>query len=357
VPTTDPFAEVRALVTSACERQAFPAAVVEVGRRDGTIWQEAFGRLTYASDAPACRIDTIFDLASLTKVIATTSLIMRQVEAGRLALSDRVTKLMPQWQGADRSPVTIRHLLDHSSGLPAHARLWESVAGRRAIESAICRMPIESAPGSASVYSDPGFMLLGFLLEDLAGVPLDEQFRAIAIRLEGGLRYRPTSDLIDRIAPTENDPWRQRLLRGEVHDENAAALDGVAGHAGLFGSAPAVASFARAVLATFKVTTWLGSPTLMTTFAARSHVPGSTRALGWDTMQPTSSCGTLLSPTSIGHTGFTGTSLWIDHERDLYVVLLTNRVHPTRENDTLPRLRPVFHDAVIRGALKAGLIG
>jgi len=348
VGTSELFAEARALVTSAREHQAFPAAVVEVGRRAGTIWREAFGRLTYAADAPACRVDTIFDLASLTKVIATTSLVMHQVAAGRLKLSDRVTDLMPQWRGADRAPVTIRHLLDHSSGLPAHARLWESAAGRQEIEAAICRMPIESAPGSASVYSDPGFMLLGFLLEDLAGAPLDEQFRAIAIQLEGVLRYRPSSDLRDRIAPTENDPWRQRLLLAEVHDENAAALDGVAGHAGLFGTASAVGNFARLVLATFKETTWLGSPALMATFGERSVVPGSTRALGWDTMQPTSSCGTRLSRTSIGHTGFTGTSLWIDRERDLYVVLLTNRVHPTRANDALVRLRPRLHDAIVK---------
>jgi CubicO group peptidase (beta-lactamase class C family) len=346
--TSEPFAGARALITSALEEQAFPAAVIEVGRRAGPIWREAFGRLTYAADAPACRVDTIFDLASLTKVIATAPLAMREVSAGRVTLSDRVADLIPRWQGADRSPVTIRHLLDHSSGLPAHAQLWKSAAGRRAVEAAICQMPVESAPGSASVYSDLGFILLGFLLEDLAGSPLDEQFRAIETRLEGLVRYRPPSDLIDRIAPTEIDPWRQRLLRGEVHDENAAALAGVAGHAGLFGTAPAVGAFARIVLETFNETTWLGSPALMTTFAARSEVPGSSRALGWDTMQPTSSCGTLLSPTSIGHTGFTGTSLWIDHERDLYVVLLTNRVHPTRANDALVRLRPRLHDAIVR---------
>jgi CubicO group peptidase (beta-lactamase class C family) len=346
--TSEAFAGARALITSALEEQAFPAAVIEVGRRGGPIWREAFGRLTYAADAPACSLDTIFDLASLTKVIATTPLAMREVAAGRLTLSDRVADLIPQWQGEDRSPVTIRHLLDHSSGLPAHARLWESAAGRRAVEAAICQMPVESAPGSASVYSDLGFILLGFLLEDLAGSPLNEQFRAIETNFEGLVRYRPPSDLIDRIAPTEIDPWRQRLLRGEVHDENAAALAGVAGHAGLFGTAPAVGAFARIVLETFKETTWLGSPALMTTFAARSTVPGSSRALGWDTMQPTSSCGTLLSPTSIGHTGFTGTSLWIDHERDLYVVLLTNRVHPTRANDALVRLRPRLHDAIVR---------
>jgi len=346
--TSEPLAGARALITSALEEQAFPAAVIEVGQRAGTIWREAFGRLTYAADAPAGGVDTIFDLASLTKVIAATPLVMREVAAGRLTLSDRVADLIPRWQSGDRSPMTIRHLLDHSSGLPAHARLWESAGGRRAVEAAICQMPVEFAPGSASVYSDLGFILLGFLLEDLSGSALDEQFLAIETRLEGLVSYRPPNDLIDRIAPTEIDPWRQRLLRGEVHDENAAALAGVAGHAGLFGTAPAVGAFARIVLETFKQTTWLGSPALMTTFAARSKVPGSSRALGWDTMQPTSSCGTLLSPTSIGHTGFTGTSLWIDHERDLYVVLLTNRVHPTRSNDALVRLRPRLHDAIVR---------
>jgi CubicO group peptidase (beta-lactamase class C family) len=346
------FSGARDVIASGLSSHAFPAAVVEVGREAGPLWREAFGQLTYAGDAPTCRLDTIFDLASLTKVIATASLTMRLVGDERLALETRVADVLPVWRDADRAAVAVRHLLDHSSGLPAHARLWEIAQGREAFACAISSLPLEHAPGTASVYSDPGFMLLGFLLEQVGGRSLDEQFGVLASHLEEYVGYRPPPDLWARIAPTEDDPARGRLLRGEVHDENAAALGGVAGHAGLFGTAGAVGAFARVVLATFQRSTWLGAPTLMHTFASRTRVAGSSRALGWDTMLPQSSCGTRMSATAIGHTGFTGTSLWIDDRRDLYVVLLTNRVHPTRANDALIALRPKLHDAVLAELLE-----
>jgi CubicO group peptidase (beta-lactamase class C family) len=333
-----PFDAARALIRAGLDEGAFPAAAIEVGRRGGPIWQEAFG----------AGHSTIFDLASLTKVIATTSLVMRAIADDRLTLVTPLDAVLPTWRGLDRGGVLIRHLLDHSSGLPAHARLFERMTGREAFETAICAMPLEHAPGSASVYSDVGFMLLGFILEDLRTQPLDAQFDALALTGSEVIRFRPPADLIDRIAPTEDDPWRGRMLRGEVHDENAAALGGVAGHAGLFGTVTAVGSFARTVLDTFAVPTALGDPALMKIFASRTGVPGSSRALGWDTMKPTSSCGTLMSPAAIGHTGYTGTSLWIDRDGDVYVALLTNRVHPTRRNEALNALRPRIHDAIMR---------
>jgi len=349
---TPRFHEARDLLQTGAATRAFPAATIEVGRRSGPIWQEAFGRLTYDADADACRLDTIFDLASLTKVIATTSLVMQFVAADRLALSTRVGSLLPAWRGDDKMAVTIRHLLDHSSGLPAHARLWESAVGRATYESAICALPLERAAGHASVYSDPGFMLLGFIVEDLAARPLAEAFDTmVAGHVDGVLTYTPAASLRQRIAPTERDPWRGRVLQGEVHDENAAALGGAAGHAGLFGTVEAVGAFARSVLSAFVTRGWIGDPALMRTFAARSEVPGSSRALGWDTMLPTSSCGTLMSSSAIGHTGFTGTSLWIDHERDLYVALLTNRVYPSRANTALAAMRPRIHDAIVESTL------
>ena len=181
------------------------------------------------------------------------------------------------------------------------------------------------------MYSDPGFMLLGWVLESAGGASLDRQFDGsfcgdghCAPALPAGRR-----SLRDRIAPTEFDPWRGRLICGEVHDENAAALGGVAAHAGLFGTAQAVGAFARLVLQTFTAASRLGSPVHDAIVCDRTGVPGSSRALGWDTALPTSSSGTRMRPTAIGHTGFTGTSLWIDWERDCYAVLLTNRVHPT----------------------------
>ena len=339
------FPTAKRVIQSGLDARAFPAASIEVGRLAGPLWQKSFGRLTYDDNAPPCGLGTIFDLASLTKVIATTAIAMRLVSDGRLDVDAPAGRFVPAFAPGDRGAISIRHLLTHSSGLPAHARLWEAVSGRAAFERAIAALPLERAPGTGSVYSDPGFMLLGFALENVANAPLDAQFQPIAAEL-GEIGYRPAPSLFDRIAPTELDPWRGRLLRGEVHDENAAALGGVAAHAGLFGTAQAVGTFARLVLHTFREPTALGTPDVMRLFAARAGVPDSSRALGWDTMLPTSSCGTRMSPAAIGHTGFTGTSLWIDREKDLYVVFLTNRVHPTRANDALVALRPKVHDAI-----------
>ena len=340
------FARARTVVRGGLQSRAYPAAVVEVGRASGPLWIEPFGTLTYAPDAPACVADTIFDLASLTKVIATTSLAMQLVSRGRLALETRVHDVLPDWHGGDRDRITVRHLLDHSSGLPAHVRFWDRCQDRAGVERALAALALDRAPGASAVYSDPGFLVLGLVLEAAGDEPLDAQFDPIARTLDDVIRFLPPADLRPRIAPTEFDPWRGRLLQGEVHDENAALLGGVAPHAGLFGTAASVGSFARLVLQTFQTATVLGDPDTMRAFAASSAVPGSSRALGWDTMRPTSSCGTRLSPTAIGHTGFTGTSLWIDRERDLYVVWLTNRVHPTRENTQIAALRPALHDAV-----------
>jgi CubicO group peptidase (beta-lactamase class C family) len=348
MPAADAFSAARNVITAGLDARAFPAAVIDVGRESGPLWREAFGTLTYAADARPCRLDTIFDLASLTKVLATASIAMTLVDQRRLEVERPVGDILPEWRDEGRSAIQIRHLLDHSSGLPAHARLWEETNGA-GFREAIRALPLAGPPGVRSVYSDPGFMLLGFALEDAGGGPLDELFGRLGLGGDEPLLYRPWPDLAARTAPTENDPWRGRVLQGEVHDENAAALGGVAPHAGLFGTAGAVATVARLVLRTFRERTPLGPPALMRTFATKTGVPRSSRALAWDTMLPTSSCGTRLSPSSIGHTGFTGTSLWIDHERDLYVVFLTNRVHPTRTNEQLPALRPRVHDAVVEG--------
>jgi CubicO group peptidase (beta-lactamase class C family) len=337
------------VIQDGLDARAFPACVCEVGRANGPVWSEAWGRLTYDADAPRVLTSTMFDLASLTKVIATTSIVMGLVQRRVLSIDTRVVDVFAGWRGADREGVTVGHLLDHSAGLPAHLRLWEHSRGRDAYLPALLAAPMERAPGTASVYSDVGFLLLGLLLEAVDGRRLDAQWDALWASGPGEpwLGYRPGSATRLLIAPTEVKPSRGGLVQGVVHDENAEALDGVAAHAGMFSSAPAVGAFAAAILRSFHEPTWLATPELLRTFAARQSVPGSSRALGWDTMRPTSSCGTRLSPTAIGHTGFTGTSLWIDWERDLYVVLLTNRVHPTRENETFLPYRARFHDAVM----------
>jgi CubicO group peptidase (beta-lactamase class C family) len=331
------------IIERAVADRAFPAAVVETGTTERVVWRQAFGTLTYERDSPPAREDTTFDLASLTKVVATTTIAMRAVDEGRIGLDERVADRLPDWRGADRERVTIADLLEHASGLTAYLPFFRDHRGRPEFERAICTMPLEYAPRTQSVYSDLGFILLAFILEDAYAQPFASVFDAVpgnprACAVDDVL-FNPPRERRDRCAPTELDLWRGRLLQGEVHDENCYALGGSAGHAGLFGTAEGVGSFARVMLNQF------GSGTLER-FVRKSAVPGSSRALGWDTMLPTSSCGTSMSPRAIGHTGFTGTSLWIDPERDLYVVLLTNRVHPSRENNQIQAVRRAFHDAV-----------
>jgi CubicO group peptidase (beta-lactamase class C family) len=273
---------------------------------------------------------------------------MRAVERGRLRLDDRVAELLTTWRGEDRAAVTIRDLLEHASGLTAYLPFFRDHQGRTEYEAAIGTLPLEYVPRRQSIYSDLGFILLGFILEDAMEQPLGGQFAAIeAAVAPAPLRFRPPREWRARAAPTEVDTWRGRLLAGEVHDENAWALGGAAGHAGLFGTAGASGAFARLALRGLLGEPTLASPDAWRRFAALSAVPGSSRALGWDTMRPTSSCGARMSASAIGHTGFTGTSLWIDPARRAYVVLLTNRVHPSRDNEALQALRPKVHDAVM----------
>ena len=346
------FAAAQDILTRGIDAEAFPAATVEVGCADRVRWQAAAGRLSYAADASPTTPATVFDLASLTKVIATTSLLLDHVEHGRLALTDRLAARLPDWCGADRETVTIADLLAHASGLTAHLALFRDHVGRADFQPGICGLPLEYPPRTASLYSDLGFILLGFVLEDAdAGAgprPLARQFARLAADLDlGDLRFLPPDDWRPRTAPTGLSAWRGRQLVAEVHDDNAWALGGAAGHTGLFGSVDAVGRFAQLVLRTLAGEHGLTRPDLLRAFVRRTSVPGSSRALGWDTMLPTSSCGRRLSASAIGHTGFTGTSLWIDPELDLYVVLLTNRVFPSTDNEAIQTIRPALHDAVV----------
>ena len=340
-------ARVRRLLDEGVTGGAFPGAAIEVGTARGVTWQHATGHLTYDAGATPASGNTVFDLASLTKVIATTSLATALVDRRALRLADPVSAWISRWRGRDREHVRVRDLLEHCSGLTAWMPFYRDHEGRADIEHAICGLPLEYAPWTQSLYSDLGFMLLGFILEAAGGDRLDRQFAVLAETLHVDLRFGAPAEWRARTAPTEIDPWRGRLLVGEVHDENAWVLRGVAGHAGLFGTAAAVGAFARRVLATTREDTPLARRNTLARFTTRSTVPRSSRAVGWDTMLPTSSCGARFSPHAFGHTGFTGTSLWIDPVADRYVVLLTNRVHPTRDNPRLATLRPRIHDAVV----------
>lgn len=337
----------REVLEAAVATRAFPGAAADAGTSAGSSWSTAVGQLTYEPDAPPVTDATLYDLASLTKVIATTSVAMRLAGDCTVSLDEPVSLWMPEWAEGPFSRVRVRDLLEHASGLAAWLPLFQTCRGRDEYRRAIAALAPEYAPRTTSVYSDLGFIVLGHVLESAAGRTLGEMFAWLRedAALPGSLDYGVAP--AHEVAPTEFDPWRGRLAAGEVHDENAFALGGVAPHAGLFGAAPDVAAFARLVLRTFHEDTALGTPARMRTFAQRSEVPGSSRALGWDTMLATSSCGARMSPEAVGHTGFTGTSLWIDPARDLYVVLLTNRVHPTRENNQIRAVRRDFHDALL----------
>jgi CubicO group peptidase (beta-lactamase class C family) len=342
------FDAARRILERAVVERAFPAAVIEVGTTGEPLWRHAFGALTYDVGAPAATDDTIFDLASLTKVVATTPMVIQQIERGVLALEDPVSGHLAAWRSDDRADVTLRDLLAHCSGLPAWRPFFHELKGRAAYEEAIAAERLEYTPRTRSVYSDLDFILLGFIVD--GRMPIAERFVLMLSQMSivEEIQFAPPALWRPRIAPTEVDPWRGRLLVGDVHDENAAALGGIAGHAGLFGTAAAVGSYARHLLQVLDGRSGVvRRGTLEEFITKRSDIPGSSRALGWDTMLPTSSCGSQMSTRAFGHTGFTGTSLWIDPEKNVYVVLLSNRVHPTRENDAIKHVRPAVHDAVI----------
>ncbi len=345
------LAEADRILDQAVQRRAFPGGVLAVGRRGLLAHLRAFGRLSYAPDSPGVREDTLYDIASLTKVVATTSMAMMLVDAGRLDLDKPVRDFIPRFLGGAKDRVSVRHLLTHSSGLDWWAPLYTDTRGRAAFLERILAMDLVYEPGSKSLYSDLGLILLGEVLERVAGEALDDFARKRLFEPLGmrATLFRPGPELRARIAPTEDDPWRARVLQGEVHDENAHALGGVAPHAGLFSTAPDLARFAQMLLygGVFEHQRLVSRETLER-FTRRAGIPGSSRALGWDTPSEGSSAGTLLSARAFGHTGFTGTSLWLDPERELFVLLLTNRVHPTRDNQAIREVRPAVADAVVR---------
>ena len=331
------------VLRSAVASRITPGAAVSIVGASGEIAHLVEGSLTYTADADAVSRETVYDLASLTKVLVTTTLLADLALREQLDLDQPVREVLPIWQQGPLTMVTPRHLLTHAAGLPAHLPLYRTCAGRPAYLEALDRLTPVTPVHTVSVYSDLGFIALGLLIERITGQSLDEAFRrwlSSVFEAQPLLTFRPGETMRLPVAPTEWDPWRQRLLRGEVHDENAFALGGDAGHAGLFGTAAAVGRVAA---------WWLQRVVereAWRRWTMPCDVPGSSRALGWDTMRPTSSCGPFFSATSFGHTGFTGTSLWIDPVRQTGVVLLSNRVHPSRAGDRMQPFRRRLHSAV-----------
>jgi beta-glucosidase-like glycosyl hydrolase/CubicO group peptidase (beta-lactamase class C family) len=349
--------EVDRVLEQFVEEGAFPGGVLAVGYRGTLVRLYPFGRFSYDEDAPTVEATTIYDLASLTKVVATTTMAMILVDEGRLDLDKKVQDFLPLFAGSGKEAVTVRHLLTHTSGIDWWAPLYEEIQGPEKYLQRIQAMELVYEPGTEYKYSDLGIILLGEILSRVAGRPLDEFVRERVfepLSMTDTL-YRPGEDRLPRIAPTELDAWRGRVVHGEVHDENAFALGGIAPHAGLFSTAGDLARFVQmllngGVLEHHRIVS-RGTVELFT--RRTGGVLDSTRALGWDTKSPEhSTAGSFFSPDSFGHTGFTGTSIWVDPERELFVILLTNRVHPTRENQLIREARPAVADAVVKALVE-----
>ena len=369
--TTD-WQPVMSYLDSAVAAGAAPGAVLGVSHL-GERFIYGSGRLG-ADEPERPGPTTIYDLASLTKVVGLTPAVMLAVNSELLALDAPVQRYVPAFTGPGKDAVTIRMLLAHAGGLPGWRPLYREAATRDAAFALADSTPLVSPPGTTDLYSDLGAILLTQALEAVYHQRLDTLLARLVFSPLGmtSTGYLPPPAWRDRIAPTELDPWRGRVLRGEVHDENAAVLDGVSGHAGLFGSAEDLLIFAEWMLAQAdrraggQADGWTGGqagtqsessqpsapptvrPSVVDEFTRRQNlVAGSSRALGWDTPSPGGSAGTRLSPGSFGHTGFTGTSLWIDPERKLAIVLLSNRVNPTRNNPRWNPLRATLADQIV----------
>jgi CubicO group peptidase (beta-lactamase class C family) len=334
---------------------AFPGAIAVIGTHAGPLVTVSAGHLDWAP-SPRPDVHTLWDLASLTKVVGMTSAVAQLVEQGRIALDAPVHRYLPEWTGPNKERVTVRHLITHRSGLPAFKQYFKLNVSPDSTLRLFMLEPLEAAPGARMVYSDIGAILLGKIVERVSGEALDVYLQRHVFGPLGmtETRYRPPAELLPRIAPTERDPWRGRHLRGEVHDENAFALGGVSAHAGLFSSAHDLDRFARAYLNGGALDgARLASAATLRQFTTVADSAFSSRALGWDTPSRNSSAGRYLLRPAFGHTGYTGTSLWIAPQHDLYVMLLTNRVNPTRERSRIGPARVAVADAAMRALFPA----
>jgi len=319
------------VVTRGIKAGGFPGAAVVVGRKGAAVWEKGFGRIDWAtSSTRVSATETIYDLASLTKVIGTTTAVMILFDEGRIQLDAPVVTYLPEFTGGYKDSVTVRQLLEHRSGLPADRDLWRMAHTPAEARQIVLEAPLECKPGQCYIYSDLGAITLGMMVERVTGQGLDVFLHERVFAPLGMVNtfFKPADSLKSRVAPTEVSPPRGYPLQGEVHDENAYALGGVAGHAGLFSTASDLSIFAQMILegGEYKGVRIVSDSTvkLFTTRAAGS------RALGWAMADGQWGSGRFMSEGSFGHVGYTGTSLWIDPEREMFVILLTNRVHAAR---------------------------
>jgi len=343
------------ILRSGIDQRAFPGAAGAIAHRGKLIAHKGLGLFTYDKRSPAVTAETVYDLASVTKVLATTAACMILHDRGFFQLDQPLVESLPEFDGsssgqkdARRRKITLRMLLAHSSGLPAYIKLFQTAHNKDELLSQALQVPLTADPGSRAEYSDIGFILLGQALEKLSGEPLD-QFcqREIFAKLNlAHTCFNPPAGPKLAIPPTEDDrTFRHRLIQGEVNDENAFVMGGVAAHAGCFATAFDVSVFAQCLL---EGGTPLVKRETLEIFTRRQDTPtGTSRALGWDTPSQPSQSGKYFSSRSYGHLGYTGTSLWIDPDRQLSVTLLTNRTWPDRGSQSIKQIRPDFHNAVI----------
>lgn len=346
------LAELDKIITAAIRDSAFPAAQLLV-LRDGKIaYNTAFGTYTYDPASGSIDNASLFDLASVSKVIGTTTAVMKLIDAGKMSLDDYASKYLPHLAAGSKARITIRHLLTHRAGFPPFKRFFLMCKTAAEALDSVYATELVAEPGDTTIYSDIGMITMGKIVEKIAGMSQaelleNEFFGPLGMK---NTMYNPPRSLWERVVPTEIDTvWRKALVRGIVHDENAALLGGVAGHAGLFSTASDLAIYVQMLLnhGTYGGVRYLAENTVKE--FTSTHAEGQDRYLGWDMKSPVgSSAGTLFSRSSFGHTGFTGTSIWVDPEKKLCVILLTNRVHPTRANQKISRVRPAVHDAVVR---------
>ena len=345
------FANVDSTIEAAISDTAFPGAVLLVQKDGKIIYEKAYGHYTYDESSKPMSINTIFDLASVSKVVATTTAAMICIDRGLFQLDDKVVKYIPEFGQNGKDKITIRNLLLHNSGLIAWKKFYESMTTPEEVLADIYASKLEYETGTKMVYSDWGLITMQQIIQKVTGKSLDvftkeEIFEPLGMH---HTMYNPPAEIKNNVAPTEyDDYWRHRQLQGEVHDEASSLLNGVAGHAGLFSTAPDLAKFLQMILqkGEYNGKRIVKAETIEMFIKKQSDL--STRGLGWDTKSPDhSSAGDLFSMKSYGHTGYTGTSVWTDPTRNLFVILLTNRVYPTRNNTKIIRVRPRVHNAVI----------
>ena len=352
------FSDVYKVLHEAIVSKAFSGCAFGVLANGTVVWQDAAGHCTYEDDSPLVTPESAYDVASLTKVVATTAIAMLLHQRGQLDLDSPLGEYLPAFV-VGRAPgelahfVTLRHLLAHSSGLPGYVEFFRTAGTPAALFRACLELPVEATPGSRTEYSDPGFILLGKTLEVILGSYLAPWASRNIFDPLGmtSTEFCPAPAKRERIPPTEIDErFRNRRIQGEVQDEHAWLLHGAAGHAGLFSNVPDLLRFAAEILSSAKCSDrtrpGLFSAQTIAEFAQRQGPDGSSRALGWDTPSEASSAGKHFSSRSIGHLGFSGCSLWIDLDASVAAVLLANRTWPDRQDQLIREVRPAFHDAV-----------